>query len=481
MVAAVMAVIVVGLLAAVIFRQAVHSSDASSFSRNQTQAVHAAEAGIDVAAKGIETSSAGELLCSYSETLETSPSSDYEVTIVYYDDYPVASASEIACDVAGHPVAEPRGAVITALGRAGGTGLPSVNRTFQTEVQLTPNPGFVNAIQAANSLTTTNNLTVNSSTGSGNIYLDGPAGNTWNCGNTVNIQGSVITQMNANLLNSCNITGNLWTRGSISMANSAHVGGDATSSLSTITMANTSRTDQNARSGGACSGCTTGVGGRVGGTVTANSPQAAPPTQAFPQLVWDQAQWEAAGYTVVTYPASSSTACTQAVSDAVAGYPSYPANTKIVARVMKSDCTLTFSGTSVPLDASLVFFTNGPIELRLNNSWTSTTSPTPTLSFIVNYTATCTGPLSDAGIAYYDPSIRTGNNTTFTGVHVFYYTPCTLLLRNSSQGEGGQFLAKDVVIRNSFTFSFEPLEIPGGIAQSFQVDFAYKRQVPTRS
>src|SRR5437667_2864281 len=138
------------------------------------------------------------------------------------------------------------------------------------------------------------------------------------------------------------------------MSNSALVGHDVISATAGVVMLNSAHINHNVTVKTTCTGCTTGSGGTVGGTVTTGHQSPAPPVRAMPLIDFtpqDAQTWKDAGFTnQPLYPS-----CALARIAILAGY-----TTKTVARISPA-CSLTFNGDTISLNEDLVIMADGPI------------------------------------------------------------------------------------------------------------------------
>jgi hypothetical protein len=330
---------------------------------------------------------------------------------------------------------------------------------MQTEIRLNPvYGGFGFAIFSDTGLNLQNNLTVTGNAGNdGDLYTNGP----FICSNGTTDYGSVSTQGAATLSNSCNLIQDLRANGAISMSNTAHVGHDATSSTGSITMSNSARIDNNARAATTCSSCT----GRVGGTITASSPSAAPAPIPLPVINYDSAAWQTAGYTIHS---DNNCATADTWIEGLNG-----SSTKYVERISPT-CTLDLSKNTITLGADLAIITDGSILTAQKTTIQSSSSTVRSLHLII--------PKSSVGSCTGTQNISFANQTDFINVRVFIYTPCTVALSNNNVGDGGQIIGGTVLIQNHITFAYRPFLVPGaGSVTGYNPDVAYLREIKNGS
>src|SRR5438105_2295523 len=147
------------------------------------------------------------------------------------------------------------------------------------------------------------------------------------------IAGSLYAQGSVSVSNSCTFIQDLYAKGAVTMTQTGTVGHDVISATSSLSMSNNTHISHNVTVGTTCSGCTTGVGGRVSGTVTTGHISPAPPPLAMPQIDFVQSAWVAAGYSIVSY-----SSCSSAHTALLTGWAA-----PTVVRITPA-CSLTFSG-----------------------------------------------------------------------------------------------------------------------------------------
>jgi hypothetical protein len=75
-------------------------------------------------------------------------------------------------------------------------------------------------------------------------------------------------------------------------------------------------------------------------------------------------------------------------------------------------------------------------------------------------------------------NFSSSNNTSFTNLRTFIYTPCSATYSNNNAGLGGQIFAGKVTIANQFTLNFIPETIPGnGTITGYKADINYVREI----
>lgn len=459
-VTAILASVVVLSLGLTVVSLSIHNATGSSNDRKRVQAIDAAEAGVNAAFYTISVSTTTALPCTLDADLPTAPTAHYHVTVDYYATYP-PSGDPMACPPPGAPADPPEGAAIVSTGTAVLVGTPTaVSRTMESSVRLAPvfKP-YGQAIFANQNLSMQNNLDVIGNSGNdGDVYTNG----SWVCNNGSYIRGSVIAQGSVTMSNSCTVAQDIQAKNAVNMSQQSRVNHDVTSSNQSITMLNNSKIVNNATAGTTCTGCTTGTGGRVGGTVTTNHISPPPQVRPFPVLNFVQSDWEKAGFTVQSY------------AECVTPQPfinDTGSATKYVVRVSPTCPMLWGNNSSIKVREDLAIITDGSITTMNQTTWASADGNKHTIYFIVPYSAasSCTGGVHD---------INMSNNTSFTNLYILMYTPCTITLQNNNFGQGGQIFGQNVNITNLYSLVFKPILIPGaGDVSGFTLDIAYLREV----
>ncbi|HMC70993.1 MAG TPA: pilus assembly PilX N-terminal domain-containing protein, partial [Mycobacteriales bacterium] len=280
LVTAMMMTMVVLTLSVVMVNLAIHNSTSSAQDRARVQAVHAAEAGVDVVYSQMRQYGYASLPCTQDNDLTTTPVEHYHVVVQYYAVYP-PSGNALACPLTQSPA----GAVITSTGSAPGANVSvPASRIMQSEVRMsliTGTASFLGTVYGQTGVTMNNTITLNGNQGNdASVYTGG----TWTCSNSGSVAGSVYATAVSQSGPTCTVNQDVWANGSISAA-SLIVGHDMTSSTSSISLSGSSHVTHNATSGTTCTGCST----RVSGTVTTNHTSPPPPIPTFPTINYNAA------------------------------------------------------------------------------------------------------------------------------------------------------------------------------------------------
>ncbi|HEV3354024.1 MAG TPA: hypothetical protein VG076_13940, partial [Acidimicrobiales bacterium] len=404
--------------------------------------VASAEAGVNAAYYTLQTTPTASLPCSVTGTMATSPNQQYSAAITYYD----AAGNTLTCQNPGLLVMPAKAQVTSTGSPSPGGANPNAKRTMQSLINLTPvYGGFDSAIFSDSSPTTANNVTVHGDVGDdADVYTNG----SWSCGNSMTIHGQMIAQGSISMSNSCQVTKDVWANGSVSMSNSSLAGHNVTSSTSSISLSNSAHILNNATAG------TTISNGTIDGTKTPNAPQAAPPAKSLPTITFDSTSWQAAGYTV------QNKTCSQvgAVSSV---------STSTVYRISPA-CSLQYANnTTISLSADMAIVTDGSISMANKTTFQSGDGAQHSLYFIMPTGTACPGG-----------NFSTSNNTSFSGLKVFVFTPCNASFSNSNTGVGGQIYAGNVSITNLFSMNFLPAVVPSASSVTgYKVDITYVREI----
>ena len=436
-------------LSIVAINLAIHNSTASAQDRARTQAVNAAEAGIDVVYSQMGRTGFASLPCTQDSDLTTSPVEHFHVVVQYFATYP-PTGNALTCPLTQNPV----GAVITSTGTApGASPTAPATRIMQSEVRMSPitlGGSFVGAMYGQNGVSMGNTVTVNGHVGNdGDVYTGGQ----WQCQNTGTVYGNVYAA-SVNQTGTCTVAGDVWANGAVS-ANGLVAGHDVISSTSSIGLSGQSSVTHNATSGTTCSGCTT----RVAGTVTTNHVSSAPPLPTFPTINYTQSDWTSQGYTIKNY--SDCTAAGNFLQDVGSATP-------YVVRITPA-CNLSYNNkVTITVRANLAVITDGSINMSNKVNIVSADGAVHTLYFIVpsNSNPNCgNGTMSFT------------NGTVDSTIRLFIYTPCSVSWTNGT-GLDGQIFGGSVNVTNSFSMTYLPLDVPGYTTTTgYQVDIAYIREV----
>lgn len=437
-----------------VYQIASHELNETSQAHERVSSIGAAEAGLDLT---LATLGTAPLPCTVSGTLAGAPQSGtYAVAVSYYATYP-ATGSPLSCTPGIGPSATPAAALLRSTGSTGAT--VGGERVMEALVKLTPLPtgSLDKALFSDRSFQPTNSVTLYGNVGNdADIYTNG----NFACANNEVLRGSVFSQGTLSASNNCTVLVDYYARGNVTLSHNVTVGHDAKSSRGNIALTNSARVEHDAIANGTNTGGTV-VNNRVSGATLAD-----PPSQVFPTLEFDLADWTAAGWTRHV-DAGSDCALAHATVTDMSG--------QTAPTVLRTSCAMAWSGnTSVSLGADLAIFSTAGFTASNNFTVRSTNASVRKFYLIVptsSGTANCTAP----GI-----SLR--NNTTFqSSVQVMLFTPCQVSIANNDAGYG-QIYGGVVTVSNNFTLRYRPASIPGvewigGTATAFSRDLVYKREV----
>ena len=478
MVIAVTVSFVVLLLSLYIVQLSIHNSTQSAYDRKRVTSIAAAESGIDRMWSVLEVSTPETLPCSsaLTGTLGSSPgTATYSVSVTYYNSTGTAltcpmsqsnvPSAVLVTSVGRNCVADPDNATFCDDGTSGtysaslGTG---AKRTMQSYLTLSPTWGGIGSAILVNSAASfSNSFTLNGYTGTdADIYVNN---GDLTITNSPNVYGNIyVPNGSYSQSNNSIIRGSVWANGSVAVQNPAVIVKDATSSTTSLT--GTGSINGSARAGTTIASTLT-----VGGSKYENSPQGAPPSQAFPYVCWtavagvcsaQSSNWTAAGYTVNNY-----SDCTSARTFLTGGTISG----NVVVRI-NAVCNLSIALNDViTFTGNLAIITDGGITMANQNTWNGSTGKN--LFLLVNYRS----GLNCSSGSY---NISTGNNSNFVNANVSFYTPCAVIMNNQNSFSG-QIIGQSVTITNNFTMNFVPVLIPGAAERiiGFRQSIVYLREV----
>jgi hypothetical protein len=460
LVTALLSVIVASLLGILVMDLSVHATRSSAYDRSRTQAVHAAEAGLDATMSMFASTSTGSLPCRLTGSLNATPVATWSVAITYYPSYPLVGTA-MSCGVNGYlpSATAPGGAELVATGSVSGWPTGTVERQMQMEVSLSAVHGTFNkAIFSNGSPIITSNITVYGENGNDADFI---TNSNWSCQNSLTVYGSIYVQGTAAMSNTCRTAVDLWANGNVTMSSSARVDHDLKSSTGSVTMSQSSSVGNNVTVGTTCTGCTTGTGGRVGGTVTTGNVQPAPPSTPFPTVAFDSAAWVADGWAVTDY-----TSCASALAWLT---DSAHASQKQVLHIT-GGCTLSISqNTTITRNADLAIFTDGEITTNNNTNFVSGDNNWHSLYLIVESAASCAGT---------DGRITMSNQTSFQKLYFFIFSPCYSTFANNNSSARGQIYGQVVAVSNNLTYTFHAMLVPGaGDISGYKAGTKFVREI----
>ena len=224
-----MIVLALGLVAVGV---SLHDTTASSLDRKRTQAIDAAEAGLDSFFSQLTTTSNASMPCpvtvgapNESVDLPTSPPAHFDVYVSFYSQWPPGSTPDVTCaQVQGGTI--PAAALVKSVGSATTVAVPTmVQRTMESTIRLTPiYGGFNKAIFSDRQLGFGNKFTLNGNGGNnGDVYTNGD----FTLGNNTLIKGSVYAQGSATIAQGV-VNADVWAQNAVGLSSGIQILGNAT-------------------------------------------------------------------------------------------------------------------------------------------------------------------------------------------------------------------------------------------------------------
>jgi cytoskeletal protein CcmA (bactofilin family) len=466
MVIALMVSFVVLTLSIVVVGQSIHSLEASSYDRERTLSVHAAEAGINDWFHYLQATPIESYACSArTGTLDTSGTATFSATATFLD------GSEVAMNCPFSQISYPTYVLIRSEGRANG----DVPRTIETFVRLTPQRGgFDAAVLSVRNTTFEQNVSVSAAEGAsdGDVYvLDGDLVVT----QSMSVSGSVyVPYGGASIGNNTVIVGDLWVRDDVDLQNPAVVEGDVLSTTGDV------YGDGHIFGDVVAAGTVDTSNLDIEGVSTQATVVDDVPTQTFPQITGNTTIWTNAGYTLVNAADLSVTwgtnQCYRAYEYIKNRWGAFGyASGNIVVRITDG-CTFKPPAATVQkitLRGNLAILSDGGYEFRNQINWLAGGTVPRDLFLISTYKdpATC---------ASNDPKdIYIGNRATFEYpyVSVLFYTPCAAEMNNQNNFSG-QVMGGTVDVGMNFSMEYRPVYVPSmGTITGFDEDISYVREI----
>jgi cytoskeletal protein CcmA (bactofilin family) len=488
MVLAVSVLVIVFALGVVAVELSIHNVGGSAFDRKRTQAIDAAEAGLDSFFSQLTTTSSAAMPCpvsagnpNVSVDLPTDPAAHFDVYASFYNEWPPAASPDLTCAQV-QAGAIPQAALVKSVGTAVTTTTPTkVVRTMESTIHLSPIYGGLNkAIFSDTQLSFQNKFTLNGNVGNdGDVYTNG----NFDLGNNTLIKGTVYAQGSATIAQGV-INANVWAGNAVSLSSGIQVQGNVTSSTSSITLSNNSTVFGNAKAG------TTVSGGTVKGTITQNSPSGPPPQIPLPKYCWpgcDQAgnpntvtqqAYLDAGYTVKSY-----TSCATAATD-INNWFGASGGDYVVLLNGSTGCPFNqWSKNTINIKGNLAIYCTACDANGVNNWFTTSNNTTIQGTGSSPYTLYLVRPWqSGLACSANTPNFSSGNLTKWNNLSLFVYTPCRIdFANNNANGVNGQLIGGTVNITNQCTFNFVPVVAPGFLLIGYNSAVSYIREIATGS
>jgi len=434
------------------------------------------------AGTGLPSPSGTGLPCGTSTVTGVSVGSD-KMSITTTVTYSTTADAAVDCSaLATTPVAKAKIKSTTTSSRVGSEA-PAV-RTVETLLNLKPT--YANGLNKAIFSNGTDDISFQSNptiygSASGltdaDIYTNGNV----NCNNGT-FYGSIYTQKSATFAGACIVYGNLHTKlGYTSNNGAALVKGDVLASGGSIALGS-SQVPGHAYASGTAAGnlCTAA---KCFGSQTV----AVPPTQAFPQYIWNASTkqaWIAAGYTPVELSPSTGYACNwynaspdplnlNGKVDNVGAW--LVNNAKSTTKyVVHTTCAVKFQGPNLVLGADLAVFADGGFTVSSGTHFKSNTAVHHNLYLIQPYNSV-SSPCTSDGIAL-DNTVQVESTVTD-----LLYTPCNIRQANTATQFGQVYAGGKVQIDNALQMTYQPLpvfglSVAGGSVDKYTVDILYMRE-----
>lgn len=473
MIIAILCMMVLTMFAVSAVALSAHSLNTTAVDRKRTQAIGAAEAGIDITLQNI--ASAPPLPCAASSSLGTGPTqSSYSVTVTYYD----GSGTALACTPGSGPAGTPASALLSSTGTTNAAFYG--NRTMQAFVKLSAvNAAFGVAIFANGTLTTSNQTTINGNgANNANVYTN----TNYVCGNNEMVFGNVYAQGDITASNTCSASGDWWAKGSVTSTGNGTVGGSVyaagatTGSPGNISMGITSVAG-NAVATGSISPTPCGPGNKIAGTCSSHGYPGLPPMKTFPVLDWNSSAWTTAGYAITDDRGN----CTGSLSKLYTDLAAMALVTSTTPTVFLADCPVDWGKNTWNFNTDVAVWSNAGMGSANQVKLQSATSTAHNFYMIVPYHnfGTTTPVTTNCDISF-------TNNTSLgipTGpLNVFVYTPCNMTINNNQTLTGQLFSGNAMTINNRYNMGFRPVAPPGSAVAglngiSYLAALEYQREV----
>jgi hypothetical protein len=389
----------------------------------------------------------------------------YEVAITYYQQLQGTTPSgPLACSN-GEAPNQPIGAVaFSASGQGGGaTGQLGATETIFSldQVQESFAGGYGVYVNAG---TTFDNQFTTQST-FGTVFVNGPV----QCDNATDLEGNLVANGTVAMTNACTIQGTLTANGNVSVSTSSPVLDGLASVVGDLTFSNPGSPEPQFRGGAVVKGTASTTDGQpittnVAGTLEQDAVVAFPSPPPFPQVTWDPAAWQAAGYQVVTYTDTSNCGSYYglpsgggAPSNTSGVYTDFFAADQLTApEVLYTTCPLDLYG-QVTMQIGAPFAIVDPAGFDFSNQTTfeSLTSNPERLELIVpSCSSGCGGQLAFSN--------QTTFGTTSNPLQTLLYTPNEASFSNELSLSGQVVVGSTGALQNQILFNLEPfLDVPG--------------------
>lgn len=473
---AVMTSVVVVLLGTTVVQLAVHNSESSSYDRRHVQSIGAAESGLDYYMSFLTATGGQTPPCMVNKPMEGSPGR-FTVTPTFYDstgavisDFTCANPNlqttpsavllhSVGCSKT-IPAVDPVSATPGVYECEPITDRSEMSRTMEAYAKLSVATGgtFDNAgaIVAQNSVNFTSNATIGGNNYSdADVYSNGTV--TLASGST--LYGKVYVQGAFTMASNSEVKKDVSANGGITMSSKAIIRGSATSSNSSITLANNATIYGTAKAKLSITGGTV-VGGR---SANQNPAPEAVPARTYPAFTYTPSDWTTAGFTNPGDFATCSAAETYIRSTWTTG------NLLVRITAPGSSCTLTFAtNTTYSMKGNLAVISQGPVTFSTNSRFVPPASGTANVFLFAGLSGTAPCNITMNSNAGFNPGITT-----------LMYVPstCTIDMLSNTALSQGQIMAGTVNFKHTAQYSYSRLTVPGTGAGGFKQDLTYKREI----
>ncbi len=470
MVTAVLALMVVTSLATAGFSLATHDLNSSAGDRRRTQAIHAAEAGLDrfLQYLSLPTTSVTAPACGANVVPNdtTLTPASFSVTATYYTTTTAGSQMTCTGGVLSSGIT-PGAVLIHSVGTAAG-----VTRTMDGWYAIASTPGqkqiFGGAIYAFGDVTIQGQGVINgpsTNPNGGDIYS---AGNValGGSGNGDTINGKVWAAGTLTLKGGTEVKLDAISKGDLTTSGGATVDGNVRSSMGALSLGNNTAVFGN---GLYCTGSAPSSSA-VKGTITKTTPcdPTVPNIDTWGQhaFVFDPVAAANNGYTVKTY--TGLTAC----ASAQAFIPTIPSGAKYVIRIQKDpitglSCQLSYTST-VTVNGDLEIVSDGTLSLGSQALITSPVERKLILAF----------DYSTAGPPCANQSITLGGQASIsTNLDTLMYTPCQVSFNAGSNTLKGQIVSAGVSLGGHAQINTYPILVETQSGFGFAETMLYRREV----
>ena len=474
-IALVIAVALIGLvttLMLVLVSYALRETGSTGKDRQRSSAVTAAEGQVDATFAKIQNVGRGSVPCGPLTAVASRQSArdttQVTTTVIYYD----ASGAIIPCSSLSTIVAT-QAKVTSVATSAPLAGQTPAKRTIESLATLTPVLSVASdkAIFGDKGTSLGNSATVTGYQGKPNAktYSNGDV----TCANSGTQHGDLESQGNMLVKGSCTVHGNVHSNKGVILEGSVTVDGQVLAHDGDIDMGGTAVIG-GARASGDIDfllprGCSTA-------TCVPHTDVPAVPRAEFPKIFFNEVDWRAAGYVVVTDQNNCSPAA-GALNNPSTWIQANGNATGRLKTVLVTDCRISYgNSTVVVLSNDLAVFARDGFDFANSVTFSSPgDGPNKSLHLIQPFGSPCFAS---------PPGINIGNSLVIEGsVASFMYSPCDVVFLNSATMKGQIYGGSKVIINNSITLHYVPVPVPGlsvsgsgSTTVAYTLDVVYKRE-----